>query len=851
MKSKKIFLGAVSLISLFALASCEGTNSTSGESSADVTSQTSAEETSTSVVPTDEKYSVVIKNINGITISSDVEKAFKGTIVTISVELNENYSLSSLDLDAGGIEVELVKVNETTYTFVMPDMDVYVSATLTVEGDVTLTGDLAVALTDEGEGIFAARDIRIEKKSSLAFAIKGDNSTSIVPVTSMNPEKCFADLDLNSDDNANTEFDIAGNAIYDFFYDTADQSTYVKRVEIISAPDSVSDFESLFAGKVMSTSTQNPDGVNRVEYTNTHSHVDYEWNLYEGGSLATATNTDTDYQMFVYKDFDKEAGIYTIADTYLEGLTDDNGVSYDTTKSDDNSAFAGKYKVVDNISSGYSRYQMEESEVEFDSEAFSHNVESLDFDMHYGYRTGFGEDELKYSSRVVTSDTKTDGSFTTTIETVKDFDYDSSNLHEQYTIEITFDKAGAPLEGSYKAVSTTDEDNYNFTTHEYMTGGEASNKLDKKTSFKYEYGAAKTGAIDFDITPYFVSNIKSVTLNDGIEGTEGNDVNLGTKFSDALDIEVEPSTALDSWQYGIDSSTNTSVVGPMYSSSPLVFAANATGSSDLVINNHTTKEVNYNLSVNVVNVIKARSFFFVAMDGMSDNQTASSLSVYAGFSRQVYLYASPYHAPYENVSIETSSSQISVGLDKNTHVLTIDATNATVTKSTEVTLTINTPDYDTDFANPSVLKVVVLPAAAYADIQGQYQSVSYDTEDESITYTDTAVFSNTDSLTRGGYKQLVIKLDGGDIYEDITFNFDYKYIPSTGTVYVTSNDNNDDFTFDGNVSYDPYTGVAGICVYSLTTDWYDQEETDYLGYPQYDQDGSVVGYMGESFTRVA
>jgi len=852
MKNKKFFLGIMSLVSMFALASCEGTSSsTSEDNTLENSTQTSAEETTSVGEPVDEEYSVVIKKTNGIIISTDIEKAVKGTVVTITIDLDENYSLSSLNLDAGGIKVELVKVNESTYTFVMPDMDVYVSATLTVEGDVTLTGDLAVALSDEGEGIYAARSIRIEKKSSLAFAIKGDTTTSIVPVTSMNPEKCFADLELNSDEDDNTEFDIAGNAIYDFFYDTNDQTTYVKRVEIIDAPDSIADFESLFAGNVMSVSTQNPYGVNKVEYTNTHSHVDYEWNLYEDGSFATATNTDTNYQMFVYKNYDKKAEIYTVADTYLEGLTDDNGEAYDSTKSDDNSAFSGKYQVVDNVNSGYGKYQMETKDVEFDSKAFSHNIESLDFDMHYGYRTGFTDDDLKYSSRVVNSSTKTDGSFTTTIETAKDFDHDSHYIHQQYSIEITFNKAGSPLSGSYIEVSTDDSDNYNFNTHEYVTGGEASNKLVKKTTFKYEYGDAKGETSDFDVSPYFVSNIKSVSLNDGVDGTEGNNVNVGTKFNDALKIEVEPSTALDSWQYGIDSSSKTSVVGPVYASSPLIFAANATGSSDLVINNHTTKDVNYNLSVNVVNVIKARSYFFVAMDGMSDNLSASSLSIYAGYSRQVYLTASPYYAPYENVSIVTSSNQISIALDKNTHVLTIDATNSTVTNKTNVTLKINTPDYDTDFANPSILNVEILPAAEYSDIKGKYQSVSYDTEDKTISYTDTAVFSDTDSLTRVGYKQLVINLDGGELHEDTTFSFDYKYIPSTGTVYVRSNDDNGDYTFEGNIVYDPYTGIAGICVYSLTTDWYNQTETDYLGYPQYDQDGSVIGYMGESFTRVA
>ena len=854
MKRKKIFLGAVSLISIFALASCgDTTTSTGTTSSNDATSENTTSEGTSIVPPIKEEYAVVIKKTTGIDITTDVAKASKGTVVTISLVLDENYSLDNLNLDAGGIKVTLTKVNDTTYTFVMPDMDVYISATLSVEGDVTLTGDLAVALVDEGDGIYVARNVRIEKEASLAFAIKGNDHTSIVPVTSMDPMKCFADLDLNYDDDDNTEFDIAGNAVYDFFYDTNIQKTYVKRVEVISAPDSINDFESLFGGSVMSTSTEHPDGVNRVEYTNSHSHVNYQWDLYENGSLATATNTDTNYNMYVYKNYDKKSGIYTVADTYLEGLTDDQGKAYDTTRSDDTSAFAGRYQVVDTVASGYGHYQKAKADVEFDSTAFSHDIRSLDFDIHYGYRTGFSQDELKYSSRVVDSEVKTDGSFTTTVETVKDFDYSSYELHQQYSIEITFNKAGSPLSGSYLEVSTDDSNNYDFDSHEYKPGGEASNKLVKKTSFKYEYGDAKTGEIPFDITPYFVSKIKNVTIDDKVDGTEGTDVNVGTKFSDALKIEVEPSTALDAWQYGVDTSSDTAVIGPSYPSSPLDFVANSLGKSNLVINNHTTKDVSYDLSVNVVNIIKVRSFFFQGLpeSGMDDNLTASSMSLYAGTSRQVLLSASPNHAPYEGVTIDTSSDLIGVNLDKKTHVLTVDASAAKVDKNTDVTLTINTPYYDTDFQNPSVLTITIMPQGEYSDIRGTYQSVTHDTDDETITYTDVAIFSDVDSLTRDGYKQLSIKIDGGELHDDVTLSFDYKYIPSTGNVYVSSNEDNSDYYFYGYVGYDSKTGDASICVYSLTTDWYDQEETDYLGYPQYDQDNNIVGYVGDVFTRAA
>ena len=855
MKKNKLLTVSLSLMTIFALASCDTTSSiassandsTEVSSSEEVSSDTSSVTTSTGPVA-ETKYQVVIKNTTGITITSDVSSAKKGTTVTLTAALIDGYTLNGINLDAAGITVALTKVNETTYTFVMPDVDVIVSAELTVSGDVTIVGDIAIKLTDDGTGLYSATHVMVEDDVDLAFAVTANGVTSTISIVDMDPNKSFADIGLYQGEK-DASFTLSGNAYYNFYYDSnATLTTYVTRDEIITAPTTVKQFENLFSGSIKSTSTVNPAGVNHVSYTNSYSHTDYEWDLYENGSFAKATDTSIEYDSYVYKQITGDK--YSVVDTYTEGKQDDNGDAYDSTRADDTTALAANYKVVDNIDTGYSKYEMTAEDALIDATAYSHDMHSLDFDMHYGYRTGFtvGDNDLVYYNTDVTSVDATDGGFTTNVDTIKEYFDSTTYTAFQYSIEISFDKAGAPLSGKTMVKSYTSA-SYDFTNHALLPGGEGSAQLVKKTTFSYGYGEAKTADIDFDTTPYFVSSISNIRIADDLDKTSDTQVNQGNNVSDQITFDVAPTTALDVWQYGIDSSSATSVIGPRTPEMTLSFVAKALGTSTLTLNNHSTKEVSATVDIEVVNVVKARGFYITPTDYDDTGiNSADSMSIYAGYSRTVLLNGSPANAPFANITIDYTSDLIDVTLDKDTHELTIDATNATNTEATDVVLTINTPDYEEGLPVDTIT-ITVEPKGTYSSVEGKYSN-TWTNSYTGVTYEETLNFSSVDSLTRDGYKQLDVVTYHPTTLEKTELSFDYKYDGANNSLKIFSNSDDYDFYYFAYASFDINSGELLMCIYSVSTDWYDATETDYVGYPLYDNEGNIASYATIPFSRV-
>lgn len=73
------------------------------------------------------KYNITVKDSENGSVSADMQTATAGTTVTVTVDPAEGYELDALTVNDGAVEV--TKVDDTTYTFVMPDAEVTVSAT--------------------------------------------------------------------------------------------------------------------------------------------------------------------------------------------------------------------------------------------------------------------------------------------------------------------------------------------------------------------------------------------------------------------------------------------------------------------------------------------------------------------------------------------------------------------------------------------------------------------------------------------------------------------------------------------------------------------------------------------------
>lgn len=726
-KKFKIVAAAAALL---LIVSCDGTSTSAGLStSSGQTSESSLSvsggggTTSEPVVssePVVEDGRVIIRTAAGITIVPDKETASAGETVTLTVTLESGYSLEKLLLN--GKEDGITAAGDHTYTFLMPEGSAVITARLSVAGDVVIQGSAAIVLTkDETTGIYSAENVEISEKAYLTYTAFGTE----LSVSQIDDTKCFADIDLNwGSDGA---FTLAGNAKYSFFYDPAngERPCYIVRTEVLEAPQAVAEFQSLFSGSVRSEPTTWPQNVNKVTYSNSATGDSYVWEDYTSGSLAYSTPT-TRNPSVVYKNIDSD--IYTVVDTYIEG----NGGNGDTTRLDDSSAFSGNYSIVDEVETGYTLYQYTEHDAAFDAHRYSHDIESLDFDIHYGYRTGFDteyNDSLQDYNISVESVTQDDGSFRTVISSYKNLvpstTGDSSiteQIHTEYTIDFTFTKAGAPIEGYYSETNYSSSA-YDFSSNTFLPGGENMGNSVKEMSFRYEYGDAKAGAPEFDTTPYFISRLDDLRIyNPETDAASGSVLEQNDRVSTYLTFTAYPETALDSWQYGVDASDDLSIVRPRSALEPLTFEAVGTGSVNLTVNNHTSKDVSETVSVSVINTYLVSGFYLAPLEGQYDEAiTSSTAYVYADHAKTAHLYARSLASGVKDFvcdfSAESSDeSLLKVTWDVAAQTITFDATGVSVQEDTQVTVTITSLQQDPEYPTPTVLTVHILPFTQHESV---------------------------------------------------------------------------------------------------------------------------------------
>lgn len=605
----------------------------------------STPDTPSSSTPIIDTYRVILPTDTRYTISANKTEAKEGEEVEITVTPVSGYTV--LTVKAGGIEA--TKKGDK-YVFNMPDHDVRVTVTLDVKGEVTISGDIAAVLVkDDKTGIYSAKNVRVESKSNFGVFVEGNGGTKTsLGISHVDRTKCFADISYSGSKD-DYGLSLQGGGIYDFFYDPSngDRPIYIKRVELINLPNNPASLHKLFSGSVQSDPAVYPDNVKHVTYTNSQLDVKYDWKKYEDDkSLAkvVALTDDTDEVGVVYKEL--KDGIFTMVDTYIE--------NEDPTKNEGLEPYSGKYLVsdtntvtgdeVDSQQFDTSRQFIHPMMSGFEVNNYSHDMESIDFDIMYAYRVQMTvADEIIQASCKIESKDNGDETFTTTI--VSSSTYDStavtannpSNVvkyHDDYEVSLTFTKAGAILNGTYKD-TYYDQNAYDFKNFVPIGKG----KIKKRLTFSYEYGDAYTGAVDFDKTPYFVSSINPVIAESA--DAETSIVDIGENPEDKLHLNASPSTALDKWQFGIRESSDTSVID--YNANYRKWFAKADGDTNVTISNLTTKDVKATIPVKVGFTRPIRKFSLIlsfGYDGWGDDgEMADQALVYEKHTRRYQLTA--------------------------------------------------------------------------------------------------------------------------------------------------------------------------------------------------------------------
>lgn len=210
--------------------------------------------------------------------------------------------------------------------------------------------------------------------------------------------------------------------------------------------------------------------------------------------------------------------------------------------------------------------------------------------------------------------------------------------------------------------------------------------------FEYTYGEAKSGSPSFDTDPYFVKSIDSFSIEKA--GLDKNKIALEDRVSEYVVASYSPATALDTWQYGIISSSNTAVIGPRSVNEPLLFVGKSAGTSTLTLGNYTTNNVTKTVDVTIEDDYRVMQWYMSPTDGDYDNILAARATILANTVREVYCYASKLTSidvPFTPVS----SNETYLRVSKNGQKLVLDATGAKdITEAVTVNVTIQSPKYE-------------------------------------------------------------------------------------------------------------------------------------------------------------
>jgi hypothetical protein len=156
-----------------------------------VESDTSASSSTPTVEP--ETYVIKVVAPTGVTYTLNKQRAAKGEEVVLTItELSSAMSVKEVTMNGS-----VLSGNDGAYSFTMPDRSVTIKISVVVEGDVTLIGDIAAALELGQDGIYVARNIKVEGSGFAYFSYcltGGDGKKTVLDSLDLDEFRCFANV---------------------------------------------------------------------------------------------------------------------------------------------------------------------------------------------------------------------------------------------------------------------------------------------------------------------------------------------------------------------------------------------------------------------------------------------------------------------------------------------------------------------------------------------------------------------------------------------------------------------------------------------------------------------------------
>lgn len=586
----------------------------------------------------------------------------------------------------------------------------------TIFAGIKIEGKVNAIFEKVTDTLYVAKGVEVLEKSNINFKNSLQATTLTYTGKDINREKCNAAWDY-APSSYKEEYTVVieGGAKYDFFCDLTDAKPIsIRRTEVTALPNSASTLRNLFPSLVGNVSLCNVEGDNQITFTDKIEKSIVSFTNYESNkSFTKLSNIETPNEVkeMIYRSLD--GNVLKEIDTFKG----------DSTKKD----FARTYKVVDEIPADHVRNTKLQTEAANYVEESYYNQFTFGNIILESYGYGF---ETENNELTIKSDKKEDGSFVTTVESKKEGD-DTYYVYLNKAV-LEFGKDGVLKKGTFTKNSFTSAV-YNFTAHKFNEGYESTAVLKADVEFKANFVEKSKEKLIFDETPYFVSKIKEITLQDAgcvPEGETGNFVQQGNKlvfFSETNPLykfDFAPSTALDTQDYSIIDSSDKNVIAE---ETDYNFTAKNVGVAEVTVGNGTTNSVTAKSKVTVVNKVPLRSFY-MDLRGDSDDFGAEYAYIPAGDIIVAPIAATPSKAPKNFVPVASTTDYANVTVTEDNR-LVIDTTKSKSLYAGEelvFKITMNSPNYG-EGQKPTVFTIHITQEWNQGLFVGQWKAI-YDND---------------------------------------------------------------------------------------------------------------------------
>ncbi|MCQ3034698.1 MAG: hypothetical protein MJ248_00485 [Bacilli bacterium] len=826
--------------------------------------------------PEEEKYRVSVTVPSGVKYELSHEYAKEGEVVTLTItEVGAGISISSVTMNNS----ELTATAANVYSFTMPSRSARIVIKLSISGDVVVEGDIAALLTkDPVTGIYCAKNVKVEgagETSKFNFAISASGEKTTLSVMDFDETRSFGNVEICRDKEYALE--VANGYTYDFYYNPEAYETpcYIQRANVDVLP---SDPESLADLLIVTPSVRSEYAIYPTNLVGAHYRItdkttkdvitkEMDYKLYENNvSFTKVVDTfdpDNVDPMYVYKKYDEANQLYTVVDTYkkYEGDKLSNDDRY-RLEYNGNTAHSARLSVIQGDDWGQ-RYGINERYARRNVRTFAHMPNYfLEREMMYAYRVGFGGDNGMANHDISVVSTETATGFDVALNTTAEFTKNAGaekDLTYKYAVNMSFTKAGAMTEVSFKQSSFNDKE-WDFTAHSPKTGVKGT--VVKSITGTLEYGNVKSGAPDmgdFNPNDYFIQEFKDVQFwNPKVDNQAAKDagrsivgltddlyfVSSDGEYSNLVANKkcYLPETALDLWQYGITDSTNQNVIRKEANDIYNTVSAAAVGKSTVTVTNHVPGTgASTSLEIEVIATSQVRDFWMSAID---TECYAVKATVKAGETYSFNIHTSPKDAALLYTAVSMNTSLLTIASAPNSPVLTIDTSGAIgITETTDVKVRIDATygsyvssvDGSTYTYGPTYFTFTLLPADV--DPTGKWNAVDPNMPETYINFTKEVY-----DAAKGTYKGVI-----SDTYYEKGVNkgtdrFYFEYSFKNGSVHARLYDVDIETATGSFSANDFFLDFA----YEASRDWY----LVFLAEYEYDTDyedywyNCILGDMG-------